>query len=77
MTVFHWTAKPTNPDDANSDEFNTFWFTPSASCLLCGETIAHGQRVMAWRAGTDLVFHADCVKAQATGLLKDIAECLR
>lgn len=77
MTVFNWTASAPNPDDSNSDEFNTFWFTPTASCALCGEPLRHGERVMAWRAETDLVLHAACVKTHATGLLKDIAECLR
>lgn len=77
MTVFTWTAKPSDPNDADNDEFNTFWFTPHASCLFCGKPIDFGQRVMAWRADTDLVFHADCVKDRARGLLKDIGNCLQ
>lgn len=77
MTVFIWTAKPSDPNDADSDAFNTFWFAPVATCLLCGEPMQHGERVMAWRADGDLLLHADCVKANARGLLKDIAECLQ
>lgn len=77
MTVFKWTAKPSDPDTNDNDEFNTYWFIPTASCLMCGEPIQHGQRVMAWRADTDLVFHGDCVKSRVAGLLKDIAECMK
>lgn len=77
MTVFTWTGKSSDPNDADSDEFNTFWFAPVASCLLCGEPMQHGQKVMAWRAHGDLVLHAECVKDNARGLMKDIAECLQ
>jgi hypothetical protein len=76
MAVFTWKPHMVPLSDDN-DEFQTEFYEPPASCHLCGEAFTRGQRVMAFRAQATLILHAGCVKENARGLLKDIAECTR
>lgn len=79
MTVFTWRPRQADPDKMSDDEFNTAWAAPEAKCLLCETALLPGHRVMCWTAdgGAKLHFHAACIGDHATGLLKDIAECLQ
>ena len=80
MTVFIWTDAKTTAEEfaeATQDRQTTMWVTPSAFCTFCGEPMLHGQKAWAWDGCTNIIAHAVCVKARATGIMKDIAECLR
>ncbi len=78
MAVFIWTPTQTPyPGIEARDEISTAMYEPHVKCGLCGERIARGQRVMAWTDAENVLFHSDCIKRHARGLLKDIAECTR
>lgn len=76
MSVFIWSPTPAEVDRA-SDEFQTSWYCDAPACIFCGELLERGQRVLAWQAKRTFHAHAVCVKENARGLMKDIAECLR
>jgi hypothetical protein len=77
MTVFTWTPKYHDPDSLPKDEFQTQWYCIDPACIICDRPLKRGQRVLAWQDVRTFHAHADCIKANAVGLLKDIGECLR
>lgn len=79
MTVFTWKKQPANPD-VPKDEFDTQWATSSPRCVFCGGFFENGQRAWHWHidgSDRDIRAHATCVADNATGILKDIGECLK
>lgn len=82
MSVFKFTEQVNarSEDAPSQDSMFSAMLVTAGRCAICREHVEDGQRLMVWRVwqgGDDLVFHADCVKPIARGLIKDIAECLR
>lgn len=80
MTVFNWhDPHRVDPDKLSKDEYSTTWAKPSPRCQFCDKHFDDGDKVMHWfiDGQRDIIAHAKRIAKNASGLMQDIARCLK